>query len=117
MKYELGNKSSGPGCCAPSCEEGKEKIYYPSLYISGDEKIELPDEGTAVITFRKIDSGENTRDPEDPQYRCELEVHSIETKGGSSDKGDDSLRVSVGNAFKEAIRRKVKEKMGDDYEE
>ncbi len=113
MKYELGSKSSGPGCCMSSCEEDEEKMYYPSLYISGDKKIERPEEGTAIITFRKIDSGENTRDPEDPQYRCELEVHSIEVKDGSNQK-DGSLTVSMEDMFKNAIRKKVREKMGDE---
>lgn len=108
MKYELGSKSSGPGCCAPvSCCDSDEKMYYPSLYINSNEKIDLPDEGTAVITFRKIDSGANTRDEENPQYRCELEVHSIEPKGGAK-KDDEPMGVNVGNMLKEAMRKKLK---------
>jgi hypothetical protein len=109
MKIDLGTKSSGPGCCAPSpCCEGEEKTYYPSLYLSGDKKISLPDSGSAVITFRKVSSGEDQREGQDAHYRCELEIHSIEVK--SADRKDDGL-VDVGSALKDAMRRKMKEKL------
>lgn len=114
MKYELGSKSSVPGCCAPvSCRDSEEKMYYPSLYLSGGEKIELPDEGTAVITFKKVSSGMDQRDGEEPHYRCELEIHSIEPKGGTK-KDDEPLGVNVGNMLKEAMRKKMKK---GEYEE
>lgn len=106
MKIELGSKSSGPGCCASPCCDSNEKTYYPSLYINGDKKVDLPDEGEAVITFRKVDSGEDTRDPENPRYRCELEVRSIEPRAAKKD--DDSIGTSVGNVLKEAMRKKLK---------
>lgn len=107
MKHDLGQKSPSCGCApSPCCGSDGEKTYYPSLYINSSEKIDLPDEGTAVITFRKIDSGANTRDEENPQYRCELEVRSIEPKGGAK-KDDEPMGVSVGNALKEAMRKKL----------
>lgn len=111
MKYELGNKESGPGCCAPSpcCKEDEEKVYYPSLYISGSRKLDLPDEGTAVITFRKVSSGEDSRDGK-THYRCELEVHSIEPKGVKKEDG----MVNVGEVLKDGMRKKLKK---GEYEE
>jgi hypothetical protein len=111
MKYDLGQKNEDPGCCTAPMSEGSEgKVHYPSLYFTGDKKMDIPDEGTAVITFRKIDSGENTRDPDDPKYRCEIEVQSIEVKGGS--KSEDM--VSMASALKEAMRKKMKK---GEYEE
>lgn len=113
MKYDLGQKDDFPGCCAPvGCSsDDKDKIRYPSLYFTGDTKMDIPDEGVATITFRKIDSGENTRDPDDPKYRCEIEVHSIEVKGGGK---RDGLEVNVGSMLKDAMRKKMKK---GEYEE
>ncbi len=104
MKYELGQKNEGPGCCAPmASESGEGKMHYPSLYFTGDSKMDIPEEGTAVITFRKVDSGENTRDPDDPKYRCEIEVHSIAVKEA---KKEDGLKVSLGDKIKAAMEKK-----------
>lgn len=112
MKYDLGQESPS-GCCAPSpcCESDKPKVYYPSLYFNGDSKMDIPDEGTALITFRKIDSGENTRDPDDPQYRCEIEVHSIEVKSDKAPKAKGDGMVSMADAFKQGLDKKMKAKM------
>lgn|SRR5574343_1046392 len=112
MKYDLGKESMSAGCCsAPAlCDSGK-KVYYPSLYLSGTDKIDLPDEGEAIITFRKVASGEDRREDEEPQYRCELEIRSIEPKGGM--KKDDGM-ASVGDALKSAMRKKMKK---GEYEE
>ncbi len=68
--------------------------------------MDIPDEGTALITFRKIDSGENTRDPEDPKYRCEIEVQSIEVKS-SKPIDEQPMGVNVGAVLKDAMRKKM----------
>lgn len=115
MKIDLGTKSPA-GCCSPASDkdEGEEKTYYPSLYFTGDEKMDIPDEGSAVITFRKVDSGENTRDPKEPLYRCEIEVHSIDVREG---KKDDALKVSVGTALGEAMKKKKSAKGDQSYQD
>ena len=110
MKYDLGQKNEGPGCCAPmGGSDSEDKIHYPSLYFTGDKKMDIPDEGVAMIKFRKVDSGENMRDPDEPKYRCEIEVHSIEVKGG----GDKGM-VSVSDALKDGLRKKMRK---GEYEE
>lgn len=101
MKIDLGQKQDSTGCCAPMAEKSDDKMHYPSLYFTHDEPVNLPAEGTAVITFRKIESSENTRDPDDPKYRCEIEVRSIEVKGGE-------VGMNVGSAIKDALRKKMK---------
>lgn len=98
MKYDLGQEMSDAPCGVAS-EEKKDKKYYPTLYFSHDEKIDLPEEGSAVIHFRKVESAENTRDPDDPKYRCELEVHSIETKGG-----DEGKVTSLKDGLRKALK-------------
>lgn len=104
MKIELGQKCNST-CGAPvganDSGDSKAKMIYPSLYFTHDKPVDLPDEGTAVIKFRKIESSENTRDPDSPKYRCEIEVHSIEPKGGS-----EPLKVSLGEKIKDAMAKK-----------
>lgn len=108
MKIDLGQKYD-PSCCAPMpSSTGEGKMSYPSLYFTHDKPVDLPDEGTAVITFRKVESSENTRDPSAPKYRCEIEVHSIEPKGGKKSEAED-----MGSMF----RRNLDKKMKGEYEE
>lgn len=111
MKIELGQKYENGPCCAPDSPKGESKMHYPSLYFTHDEPVDLPDEGTAVITFRKIESSENVRDPEDPKYRCEIEVHTIEVNGGK--KSEEGM-ASMADALKVAMRKKMKQ---GEYEE
>jgi hypothetical protein len=103
MKIDLGQKNNS-ACCPPMVggSSSEDKPHYPSLYFTHDKPVEFPSEGTALITFRKIESSENTRDPDDPKYRCELEIKSIEVKGGRSDKPD------LGSELKMGMRKKLK---------
>lgn len=86
-------------------------MSYPSLYFTCDKDYEIPDEGTATIKFRKVEDSENTRDPEDPKYRYELEVHSIEVEG-MKEGGDDEADVK--SAIKNGIKKMMKKKSGDE---
>lgn len=100
MKIELGQKND-PAMCAPMSKEEGDKLHYPSLYFTHDKPVEVPKEGTAVITFRRVETSENDRDPDDPKYRCEIEVRDIEFKGGKPS-GDLSSKL------KEGLRKKLK---------
>jgi len=113
MKIDLAQKIDMT-CPSPGGSSSDAKMSYPSLYFTHDEPVDLPDEGTAVIKFRKVESSENTRDPDDPKYRCEIEVHSIDV--AESRKKEDGM-VSVSDAFRKAAMKKMKSKMEDDYEE
>lgn len=104
MKIDLGQKYHH-SCGTPVPEKSdKEKIHYPALYFTHDEPIDIPDEGTAVITFRKLSSGEDMRDEDEPKYKCEIEVRTFETKGGKKEEGITSMV----DAFKEGLRKKMK---------
>lgn len=112
---DLGQKyPAGEPCCA-SPSGDKEKVSYPSLYFTHGEKIDFPDEGEAIIKFRKIESAENTRDPKDPKYRCELEVRGIEVKSGGKKKSDGL--VSVGESMRKAYEKKMRQRDMEDEED
>jgi hypothetical protein len=62
-------------------------MFYPSIHISSDSKIEFPSEGEAVIQFKKIASSHNTREGS-TSYSCELEIHAIKVMGGGMKEKD-----------------------------
>lgn len=89
------------------------KMSYPTLYFTCDKECEFPEEGTAKIKFRKVEDVENTRDPEKPTYRYELEVHGIEVDGMKEmDDGEDEADVKTG--IKEGMKKMMKKKMGEE---
>lgn len=96
----LGQKNNCYPCvtCESSAEE---KMHYPTLYFTVDQKIKCPQEGTATIKFRKVESAENERDPEDPKYRYELEVQGIDMQGevAHEEKPEVTLKVNLRKAL------------------
>lgn len=80
------------------------KLHYPTLYFTCGEEIKLPDQGSAMIKFRKVECSENTRDPESPKYRYELEVHGIEVKAG---KVEEDAEAPI-DALKKGMRKALK---------
>lgn len=106
---DLGQKYEPP--CMPSASDCKEepKVSYPTLYFTCDQKCDLPDQGTAVIKFRKVEDAENTRDKDDPKYRYELEVQGIEVRGMK-----DGDQPSISEKLKDGLRKKMKK---GDYED
>ncbi len=81
--------------------DGDKKINYPTLYFTVDERMKFPGEGTALIKFRKVESAENERDPEDPKFRYELEVQGIEMVAAekSEEKPEDMLKKNLRKAL------------------
>lgn len=90
------------------------KKSYPCFYFTCDEKIDLPkDEFTFMAKGRKVEDSENSRDPENPRYRYEIEVHGFKPVGG------DKEPASVSETLKKNIREKMKARayereMGDE---
>ena len=77
----------------------EKKVHYPTLYFPSPTELDIPEEGEAVISFRRVEQAENTRNPDDPKYRYELEVKSIEVKDGE--------RINVGERIKGALRKRL----------
>ncbi len=86
------------------------KKSYPCFYFTCDEKIDLPDGLFKFMAMgRKVDSGENVRDPEDPRYRYEIEVQGFKTV--KTESGD--MKVSLGEKIGEAMKKKASK--GEEY--
>ena len=93
-------------------EDKPSKINYPTLYFTCDKECDLPEEGTAKIKFRKVEDVENTRDPENPKFRYELEVQGIEVDGMKEEMPDDGTDVKAG--IKGAMKKMMSKKMEDE---
>ncbi len=86
------------------------KKSYPSFCFTCDEEIALPDgEFTFTAKGRKIDVGANTRDPEDPRYRYEIEVQGFKPMGGVKGAVKD-----MGETFKDRLNKGMAAKMDDE---
>lgn len=100
------------GCCVPPAPSSdSKKPSYPSLYINSKEELDLPEEGTVLIKFRKTRETEDTKDPANPSYSCELEVQSI-----GEPTATETGMVSVGDAIKSAMRKKLGKGKGEEGE-
>lgn len=94
---------------SPTTPSDGQKKTYPCFYFTCDEKIDLPDgDFTFMAKGRRIEASENTRDPEDPRYRYEIEVHGFKPMGGKKAESED-----MGAMF----RRNLDKKMKGGYEE
>jgi hypothetical protein len=56
--------------------EDRERVDYPTLHITGEEKIDFPAEGVITLRYRKVASSEDERHGE-MHYSCTLEAHQI----------------------------------------
>jgi hypothetical protein len=90
---------------SPMTASESPKKSYPCFYFTCDEKIDLPDgDFTFTAKGRKIESSENTRDPEEPRYRYEIEVHGFKPMGGAKKESPD-----MGSEFRKNLDRKMME--------
>lgn len=106
---------SGPGY-PMGAEGGEKKKSYPCFYFTCDEEIDMPDgDFTFMAKGRKVEDSENMRDPENPRYRYEIEVHGFKPMGGGKKMKEEEL--SVGDILKKAIRDKMVEKVKVEVED
>lgn len=90
-------------------------VYYPSLHIVGEADTKLPEEGTAIIKFRKGDSGTRKRDGK-TEYYCDIEVLGIKPSGDSM----PAKKRSFGESLDRAVAKREEasgEDEEDDYED
>lgn len=107
--YDLGSKPEAIGAKpdkAPS-------VYYPHLSITSKEEMDLPDEGEAMIRFKKVEDSKNTKRGE---YRCDLEITGIKPMGSGMMKGPK--KKTFGEALDEVESAKeAANPMDEDMEE
>lgn len=85
---KLGRKG---GMYPEPASSGNSEMHYPSLYIDGEKELDLPDEGTMTIRFKKTnESASKSRDGKE-NYSCGLDVLEISNvKGSKPDNEDES---------------------------
>jgi hypothetical protein len=98
---DLAEKMSSPEE-APCCEEP----YYPTIHISKDEPISLPDKGQMVVKFEVISREESDRDGK-KRYSCQVRLKKIsQVKGPKPEKVDPYAQSS---AILDALRDSIME--------
>lgn len=78
------------------------KPYYPCVYISNNPKIsEIPEEGTAIITYKKVSETESNRNGKH-SYSCDIEIMTFEPTGKAKSKPQKPVEQSVDENMNEA---------------
>lgn len=95
---------SMPSMAEPS-KEDKNKKYYPSLYLTWDDKYELPKSGEMTVKFR-VSSETNRTDRDGAQSQnVDVEILSIESvtadKKDDEDRGDEIDKLAKKGRHKE----------------
>jgi len=83
-----------------AAEPMKDRIIHPTLHFNHSEEIKLPKEGHAVIKFRRVRTGSDDSDPEDPRFSHEIEIHGIELKDApDEEKAEEKLKMGLRKAL------------------
>lgn len=88
---------------ASSESDRPQKKFYPSLYISDlSEKLELPDSGTATVTFKVVERRETERDGKKTcSYDLEIQDMTPTSESGSKKSSDDEIEEGLSAAENE----------------
>ena len=71
-KISLASKSMGIESPVNISEE-----YYPEFHYSGEQKLDIPDEGVMEIRYKKTSSSERKGRDGKTRYECSIEVRDI----------------------------------------
>jgi hypothetical protein len=90
-------------------QKGSDEKHYPSFQYSGPEELDLPDEGSMEICFRKISETSRTRPDGKHWYECTIEVKCFGDVEGEEDEGDEDDETPGTDAEKalDTIARKL----------
>lgn len=64
--------------------KSSDEKYYPSFHYEGDKELDVPEEGTMTIRFKRTGRSESEHDDK-VRYSCSIDVLSIESVEGESD--------------------------------
>lgn len=113
---DLGEKMKPMTAIDIESESEPVSIHYPSLYFSNaKELMDFPNEGTAVIHFKKVMERKETviRNGEEKKCYCvELEIHGIKSNGKSK---MESMEEEEDD--EDAIEKGLKEAEGEEKDE
>jgi hypothetical protein len=76
--------------------KSSDEKYYPSFHYEGDKELDVPEEGTMTIRFKRTGRSESEHDDK-VRYSCSIDVLSIESVEGQNDE-DDSPAKSYDDA-------------------
>lgn len=107
---DLGQTYDGPTDVGSKKLDKAPKISYPTLYITSDGDMDFPEEGTALVKFRRVSETKTTRDAEDPRYNCELEIMGIRVEDESNEDDEDEKPEDPVDALERSLK-------GEDDEE
>lgn len=115
---KLGRKG-GP-CCPEPMKSDSEEMHYPSFYVDGDKKLDLPEEGTMTVKFRKTsESNSKGRDGKE-HYSCSIDVMEVSNVKGtkaSEDKNEESASDALDRLKNEAESEAEDEAEGGEEED
>ena len=80
MSIDLASSSYSEPCCVSS--QSEDRKYYPNFHYEGDKELDLPEEGTMVIKFKRTSRSESERDGK-TRYSMSVDVCSIESVDGN----------------------------------
>jgi hypothetical protein len=75
LNFDLGQENDGP-CCCDAPVRSEKQLYYPSFYVNGDRKLDVPDEGVMTIKYKKVSSAQS-EDKRGKHYSCCIEVREV----------------------------------------
>lgn len=87
-KIDLGTKSSPLEAPTP-VNDSVERVHYPSIYISGETELDLPEEGFARVEFKRVRCSESKDENGKMHYTCDLEIRSIQPCEGEEEEEED----------------------------
>lgn len=101
---KLGKKMDETAMPVPS-KEDKDQMYYPSIYLTWDDKYELPASGEMTVKFRVASETNRTDRDGDTSQSVDVEILSIESvtpdKKEDEDRGDEIDRLAKKGRHKE----------------
>lgn len=94
----------------------EDAVHYPSLYIDSEGKLDIPEEGTMTIKFKKVSSSTNKPREGKEQHSCTIDVMEISDIKGGKGKSKDKDEESSGDALDRVKKEVESEKEDDDSE-
>lgn len=75
---DLGQPSDLLPMGLPPTKKSAPKMFYPSVYINGDEDLlSLPDSGTMTVSFKVLSRTARSKPGEDAKGSIEIELHTF----------------------------------------
>jgi hypothetical protein len=115
MKYnhDLGEQAESP--TSVETQTGGTRIFYPSVHLSGDEELDLPEEGTITFKFKirreASSKGENGK----LRYECDLDLTKLVAAEGEKDARPSKRDTSAEDSLDKLMKGRSDDSGDEDY--